>query len=769
MEISESACYPQDAESIIKSDTSDHPTHLSALNEIEQELIGIKEQLNKRGLGQQYRESLVQEGLNSILQRIQSVHEVSKSEEIENDRILDKIAYIKDEVDKIQHAEKTCMPSEEVQRMSSFSLMESDISSGEVNSSSDEMFLSVGKKEEMQSTAAESNVYHTYKTESPDTQLIRMLSRDRTCDIDTPYNSKSVEVEISTSSIYSWGRSDLGSLFPASLSSKRIIRQISSNAYHSAAVTTTGELYLCGSNDEGQIDSDKTIINVIKPRLCESLYTHRIQQVSCGLTHTACLTSSGLCLTFGGNEVGELGHSPGSKSFVPPRIVEGLAGKIAIQVSCGDHYTLVLTQSGEVLSCGVGAINGHRHGENLSRLERIESLLGASIIQVSAGSTHALALSSSGVIYGWGSSSYGQLGQDDAYDNVQVPTVISSPNQAEVGIVIGISAGYSHTIVWTDKGILLGCGLNKYGQLALSLPRVSNLTPLGLELFCLKAACGSNHTIVLCKDSDEGTVVLAFGSNSFGQVDDTSTSNLFRNPVIVPALKDKQTVFIGAGGDTSYAISGSSNTVTSVELHSALEKKYSIQTVRAIGPLLHATDFIAALQAANEAEQLSLTSNAIALFSSLPLLSTSFYSREKEELSYHSEESNINIKALNIDDEGIDSCFCSLLTVGGPSLPSRLMASINISIQDLELIFANADMPTATIDGALRALIILLLCPLNSNISISEEFIRRFCSLFNSRKIPLIYKQIICNTIATFSPHIFASRLVAPLQRHLTR
>lgn len=149
--------------------------------------------------------------------------------------------------------------------------------------------------------------------ESPDAEmnLVKTLSID-THQEDPPEPNIQIGV-------YSWGRSDLGCLFRGTLGTYDAstpvdmsvrIRQISSNTYHSAAVSTTGEVYLCGDNSSGQVSDEAGPQQVIcKPRMLESLLTHRICQVSCGATHTACITATGLCLTFGSGEVGELGHA----------------------------------------------------------------------------------------------------------------------------------------------------------------------------------------------------------------------------------------------------------------------------------------------------------------------------------------------------------------------------------------------------------------------------------------------------------------------------
>jgi E3 ubiquitin-protein ligase HERC4 len=123
---------------------------------------------------------------------------------------------------------------------------------------------------------------------------------------------------------------------PISISSHRQILQVSTNTFHTAAVTSTGEVYTSGSNEEGQASDvlpyDQTIAT---PRLLESLLSHRITQVACGLYHTVCVTSAGLVISFGGNEAGQLGHSPEAKTRVGPRLVQSLQSKICTRVACG--------------------------------------------------------------------------------------------------------------------------------------------------------------------------------------------------------------------------------------------------------------------------------------------------------------------------------------------------------------------------------------------------------------------------------------------------
>ena len=305
--------------------------------------------------------------------------------------------------------------------------------------------------------------------------------------------------------------------------------------------------------------------------------------VSCGLHHTVCLTASGLALSFGGNESGQCGHSGQKHSRVSPKVVDFAnrerGSALISQVAAGDLFTVFLTTSGEVYTCGAGSYMGCEKYRNKSvpQAERIDSLLGSNAILIAAGDRHAFAVTSTGEIYGWGNGKNGQLGLgEDVFDfegsHVQIPLRISTGDLLNNGYIVGLAAGQSHSLFWTNQGKLLGCGSNKYGQLSSQSPRVTTVCTIAFheELkYCVMAACGQNHSLVLRSDSTddlnistrsvdtraEGMRILGFGSNNFGQVDGSSTTSLFRSPVdITKKIADSKFLYIAAGGDQSFAL-----------------------------------------------------------------------------------------------------------------------------------------------------------------------------------------------------------------------
>jgi alpha-tubulin suppressor-like RCC1 family protein len=602
---------------------------------------------------------------------------------------------------------------------------------------------------------------------------------------------------------YSWGRGDLGSLFRPDESSidgikqillfgNRRIIQISSNCYHSAAVTSTGELYVCGSNDEGQVDpsavdsDNKLVRTIFRPKLFEGIGQHRVCQVACGLYHTVCVTATGHAISFGGNEAGQLGHSSEKISRVLPRTVQfnwrGGKKSILQKVFCGDLSSLFLTTSGEVYSCGVGECTGHSSNKNLAVAEKIDAFLGLNIVALAAGSSHALAVTSAGELYAWGTNTNGQLGLDNDADHVQIPARVNFPTMEKV---VGVAAGYSHSVAWTDTGSIYGVGLNKNGQLGISLPRVPIFTDITLDgNICIAAECGTSHTIAIVKSrNDEGAssvMVYGWGSNTFGQVNKESTMSIYRSPYdLTPMLNQEipphEALYVAAGGDQSFVIgvlrshtgamvasdTGANAKASPLSVYSAssemlMRRQFSTQASRAVVPIA-AAELTRLINRADELHQKSSTgidpdsrelsailSTAGELFSSASLLAGSFI----DSRSRH----------LYLDIDGIESFYKALLQLGTTAVV-RLIGAIQQTL--LELDTATATFP----ESAVRVLIILWQSPMNSNPLLSADVFKKILSVWS--KLPERHRVVMMKGLLDYPYHLLASRILKPVQEHL--
>lgn len=64
--------------------------------------------------------------------------------------------------------------------------------------------------------------------------------------------------------------------------------------------------------------------NCDKPRLIEALKTKRIRDIACGSSHSAALTSSGELYTWGLGEYGRLGHGDNTTQLKPKMVIIGM-------------------------------------------------------------------------------------------------------------------------------------------------------------------------------------------------------------------------------------------------------------------------------------------------------------------------------------------------------------------------------------------------------------------------------------------------------------
>jgi len=80
-------------------------------------------------------------------------------------------------------------------------------------------------------------------------------------------------------------------------------------------------------------------------------------------------------------------------------------------VKCAQAHTVILTEDGEVLSCGLNDYGrlGTRTMTDASLPQTITTLADEDIVQIAAGHCHSVALSKNGVVYTWGRGHLGQL------------------------------------------------------------------------------------------------------------------------------------------------------------------------------------------------------------------------------------------------------------------------------------------------------------------------------------------------------------------------
>ncbi|XP_012582104.1 PREDICTED: serine/threonine-protein kinase Nek8 isoform X2 [Condylura cristata] len=150
---------------------------------------------------------------------------------------------------------------------------------------------------------------------------------------------------------------------PSGQEAQRVVCGIDS----SMILTVPGQALACGSNRFNKLGLDHLSLGEepvpfqqveealsFTPLGSAPLDQEPLLSVDLGTAHSAAVTASGDCYTFGSNQHGQLGTSARRVSRAPCQ-VQGLQGIKIAMVACGDAFTVAIGAEGEVYSWGKGA------------------------------------------------------------------------------------------------------------------------------------------------------------------------------------------------------------------------------------------------------------------------------------------------------------------------------------------------------------------------------------------------------------------------------
>ncbi|XP_039268382.2 inhibitor of Bruton tyrosine kinase-like [Styela clava] len=180
------------------------------------------------------------------------------------------------------------------------------------------------------------------------------------------------------------------------------------------------------------------------------------------------------------------------------------------EVATAKFHTIFVTTSGSVYSCGHGEGGRLGNGNQEACLEpaQVSLSIGVCVLSAAVGLNHTVLTTDSGHLLVCGLNKHHILGVSSSSDRELVPVRVHGA--LKTLRVIGCAAGVLHTVVWTDKGRLYTFGANA-GQLGhakndlyVKQPRqVSGVYKEGDGIICVHA-CDS-ATIVSTR---QGTVYL---------------------------------------------------------------------------------------------------------------------------------------------------------------------------------------------------------------------------------------------------------------------
>ncbi|KOM49502.1 hypothetical protein LR48_Vigan08g032900 [Vigna angularis] len=266
--------------------------------------------------------------------------------------------------------------------------------------------------------------------------------------------------------LWIWGKGDGGrlgfghehSLFVPTLNPHLDnLRSVALGGLHSVALTSAGEVFTWGYGGFGAL-GHSVYHRELFPRLVKGSWEGTIKHIATSGTHTAAITTSGELYTWGRDEGdGRLGLGPGRGPdhagglSIPSRVKE-LPYPVAA-ASCGGFFTMALTEDGQLWNWGANSNYELGRGDKTGgwKPRPIPSLENVKIIQIASGGYHSLALTGDGKVLSWGHGGQGQLGHGSV-QNQKIPAVVEALSQEHI---IYITCGGSSSAALTGNTDLI--------------------------------------------------------------------------------------------------------------------------------------------------------------------------------------------------------------------------------------------------------------------------------------------------------------------------
>lgn len=293
---------------------------------------------------------------------------------------------------------------------------------------------------------------------------------------------------------------------PTEIPSLTNIVQIAAGSHHSLFLTEDGTALSCGAGCNGELGhGNKNRYNT--PTEIPNL--NNIAQIAMGRFSSLFLTQDGRVLSCGsawGSKYGYDNHGNyGANRNLTPTEIPNL-DKI-VQIAAGENHILLLTQDGKVLSCGGGLEwqLGHGNQSEYDIPTEIQNL--DNIVQIAAGLYSSFFLTSDGRVFSCGTGYVGQLGHGNR-DKIHTPTEVKIPGQPKI---VEIAAGDHHTLLLTEDGMVLGCGMLDEGKTTCERlpPRIiSDISNV------VQISANGHHSLLLTDDGN----ILSFGCGKDGQL-----------------------------------------------------------------------------------------------------------------------------------------------------------------------------------------------------------------------------------------------------------
>jgi alpha-tubulin suppressor-like RCC1 family protein len=261
--------------------------------------------------------------------------------------------------------------------------------------------------------------------------------------------------------------------------------QIAAGNSHWLGITSNGNLWSCGYNNNGQLGNNNTSnLSVVGQVGLLNSWT----QVAAGNFSSYARQNNSTLWSWGFNNYGQLGTGNTNNASTPVQ-VGALSNWTNISVNSTSASAIALQSNGSLWSWGLNNYGqlGNSNTNNYSSPIQVGAL--TVWTQIAEGGFSGYAIQSNGTLWSWGNNSSGQLGLNDQTHRSSPVQIGTNSNWIQVG------AGALQLIAIQNNGTLWMCGYNAQGQLGNnSTTNISSLVQVG-SLNKWNFATGARHIL----------------------------------------------------------------------------------------------------------------------------------------------------------------------------------------------------------------------------------------------------------------------------------
>ena len=264
---------------------------------------------------------------------------------------------------------------------------------------------------------------------------------------------------VAPSTVWTWGSNDFGQLGngtvsasptgPAAVAGVSDVVEMEGGREHIIALTASGQVYVWGSNENGQLGVGGTANRSVPTQLNVPCGAGGVSQVAAGHNNSLARCADGRVFSWGLNSDGQLGDGTRTVRRTPVQ-VQGVTD--AVDVASGRDMSYAIRANGTVLAWGDNAFGEIGDGTRTDRLTPVPVSGLTQVTSVAGGRDHGLALRADGSVWAFGWNLYGQLGDGTTTDRLTPVQVLTGVQQ--------ITAGAHHSYALTTTGQVRSWGRN---------------------------------------------------------------------------------------------------------------------------------------------------------------------------------------------------------------------------------------------------------------------------------------------------------------------